>query len=92
MGNAIKKFLSIFADSKMVGQYSHFAWGYGVVLTCAIRGHGTMAAAIFLAVAAVKEFYIDKHFEYQQTALDNTIDLASYALGVGVALLAHHFI
>ena len=87
MGNAIKKFLGVFADSKMVGQYSHFAWGYGVVLTF----YSATTIAVFLGVAAVKEFYIDKHFEYEQTAKQNTIDLSSYALGAAVAIIAHHF-
>ncbi len=87
MGNKIKQFLSVFADSKFVGQYSHFAWAYGVVFTF----YSVTTAAVFLGVAAVKEFYIDKHFEYEQTFKINLLDFSTYALGVAVAIVAHHF-
>ncbi len=88
MGNAIKKFLGIFADASFVGQYSHFAWAYGVVYTF----YSVKVAVGFFVAAAVKEFYIDKHFEYRQTAKQNAIDLGSYTLGIAVAIIARHFL
>jgi hypothetical protein len=87
MGAAIKKFLSVFADAKWVGQYSHFAWAYGVVFTF----YGDWTIAAFLAAASIKEFYVDKHFEFQQSFADNALDFSTYALGVVVAVIAHHF-
>jgi len=44
-----------------------------------------------LGGAAVKEFYIDKHFEANQTFRDNLLDYVGYVTGAVIALCAKHF-
>lgn len=41
-----------------------------------------------LACAAVKEFYIDKHFEDSQSFAMSLEDFAGYVIGTGLALAA----
>ena len=38
--------------------------------------------------AGIKEFYIDKHFEVDQSFNDNLLDFAGYLTGMIVALVA----
>jgi hypothetical protein len=45
-----------------------------------------------LGAAAFKEFYIDKHFEADQSFKDNLTDWVGYATGVGLALLAMRYL
>ena len=56
---------------------------------------GVHAWPWMLAAAAVKEFYIDKHFETNQSFHDNLKDWIGYAVGTGIGLLllrhAHGF-
>ena len=42
--------------------------------------------------AGIKEFYIDKHFEEDQSFIDNLQDFAGYLSGIVVAILAHVYL
>jgi hypothetical protein len=66
---------------------AHCWFAYAVVFT-----FGARYWAIALGAAAVKEFYVDKHFEANQSFHDNLKDWIGYATGVGLAVLAlRHF-
>jgi hypothetical protein len=45
-----------------------------------------------LIAAGVKEFYIDKHFEVDQTFGDNAADFSGYLAGILLAICAHYFL
>ena len=53
---------------------------------------GTSAWPYVLGGAAIKEFYIDKHFEADQSFKDNLTDWIGYAVGTGLGLLALRYV
>lgn len=63
-----------------------FAYAFVYTLYC----HEIVVAA--LIIAAVKEFYIDKHFELSQSFADNLQDFAGYATGVAIAIGMHRWL
>jgi hypothetical protein len=67
---------------------AHCWFAYAVVFTFPYAG--TLVGAVF--AAGVKEFYIDKHFEADQTFIDNLKDFAGYCAGIGLAGAARHFL
>lgn len=60
-------------------------FGYGVVMT--FFSPWLVGAAVI--AAGIKEFYVDKHFEVDQTFTDNLQDFAGYCAGIVLAVLAH---
>lgn len=63
---------------------AHMFFAYAIVYTF----HAHWIPLTVIAIAAVKEFYFDKHFETGQTFMDNLIDFAGYTSGVLLALAA----
>lgn len=81
--------------SWVTGFDSH--WGVVAFLTLFVALKWPHALWPAIAVAevgfAIKEFYIDKHFETtHQTFMMNLTDFGSYTLGVVSALIAKHFL
>ena len=75
---------------KFVAFQAHCWFAYAYVHTFYPHHHWTPYAAA--GAAAVKEFYIDKHFEAGQTFLDNLTDFSGYLVGIALALCANHFL
>ncbi len=73
---------------------AHCWFAYAVVFTLSARCGSCEAWVVAgaLALAALKEFYVDKHFEADQSFDDNLRDFGGYTSGVLVALLARHFL
>ena len=67
---------------------AHLWFAYAVVHT--FYHPAVIASAV--AAAGVKEFYVDKHFEVDQSFNDNLQDFGGYVAGVLAAVLAHHFL
>lgn len=83
MANLLTKIVT----PKFIAFQAHCWFAYAVVFTFGLR---TVPWA--LGAAAVKEFYIDKHFEVDQSFLDNLEDWAGYAIGTFLAVVAwRHF-
>ena len=61
---------------------AHCFFAYFVVFT-----FGAHTWPYMLGAATIKEFYIDKHFEINQTFHDNLKDWVGYVTGIGLALL-----
>ena len=55
-----------------------------------VVGHCGWSAGAIVALAAVKEFWFDKHYEVDQSFLDNLLDWSGYATGalLGCAAVA----
>jgi hypothetical protein len=64
---------------------AHCWFAYAVVFTF---WHPWVIVAVVVA-AAVKEFYVDKHFETGQTFDDNLQDFWGYCTGIALAWVAH---
>jgi len=73
---------------------AHTWFAYSVVFTLtAICGSCTAAIVAGAVIAAgVKEFYVDKHFESDQSFDDNLRDFGGYLTGIVLALLARHYL
>jgi hypothetical protein len=71
---------------------AHCWFAYAVVFTLSLRCGACEAwiVAAALTLAALKEFYIDKHFEADQSFDDNLRDFGGYASGVVVALFVSY--
>ncbi len=67
---------------------AHMWFGYAVVFT--FYGPWTITGAII--AAAVKEFYIDKHYETGQAFTKNLQDFTGYLSGIALACVAHAYI
>jgi len=68
---------------------AHCWFAYAAVYTAmsfSVASNGAIIATAALA-AGIKEFYIDKHFEDDQSFLDNLQDFAGYAAGIALAVL-----
>lgn len=64
---------------------AHVWFSYAVVFTF----YKPEVAAVAVVAAGVKEFYIDKHFEADQSFTDNLTDFSGYCVGVVLAVAAH---
>lgn len=64
---------------------AHCWFAYAFVYT--LFNPAIIVAAV--VIAGVKEFYIDKHFEENQSFRDNLQDFAGYACGIALAILVH---
>lgn len=74
--------------SWVTGFNAHWLFGYALIITFP----SLWAVAVAETAFAIKEFYIDKHFETTpQTFVMNLSDFGSYTLGVVLALVARHF-
>jgi hypothetical protein len=71
---------------------AHMWFAAFVVSTALWYVPATITVSAALALAALKEFYIDKHFETGQTFLDNLRDFAGYASGVAVGWYSQHVV
>jgi hypothetical protein len=71
---------------------AHCWFAYAVVFTLGTRygAYEAWIVAAALALAALKEFYIDKHFEADQSFSDNLRDFVGYASGVVIALFVSY--
>jgi hypothetical protein len=69
---------------------AHCWFAYAYVHTFQPHHHWAFAGTI--GAAAVKEFYIDKHFEQGQSFRDNLTDFAGYLAGAILALCALRFL
>jgi hypothetical protein len=59
-----------------------------VVLVLALFGYNPLKLWVAVAlIAGFKEFYIDKHFEADQTFKDNLLDWLGYMAGATLALI-----
>lgn len=67
---------------------AHCWFAYAIVFTFFNR----WCVAAALIAAGVKEFYVDKHYESDQTFGDNAADFSGYLAGIFLALLARRFI
>jgi hypothetical protein len=74
-----------------LAQSAHFFAAYSVMMTADHfwgKTASLITAGIFMAVAAVKEFWYDANYEIpKQTNFDNILDFSGYAVGTAVALL-----
>jgi hypothetical protein len=69
---------------------AHCWFAYAVVFTF-VPAHPWVSTAA-VAGAAVKEFYVDKHFEANQSFLDNLQDFAGYFVGIVLAVAARRYL
>jgi hypothetical protein len=67
---------------------AHCWFAYAVVFT--FFNPWVVGGAV--VAAGVKEFYIDKHFESDQSFKDNAQDFVGYAVGVVLAVLARVYL
>jgi hypothetical protein len=65
---------------------AHCWFAYAVVYTC---GGALWAALAMAAIAAFKEFYVDKHYEVAQSFRDNLEDFGGYLTGIMLAVMVH---
>lgn len=72
-----------------VAWQAHMWFAAFVVSSALWYAPATIVVSAVLACAALKEFFIDKHFESGQSFLDNLRDFAGYAVGVGVGYFAN---
>jgi hypothetical protein len=63
---------------------AHVWFAAFVVSTALWYAPATVVVALALGAAALKEFFIDKHFEAHQSFLDNLRDFAGYTVGTGI--------
>ena len=75
---------------KFITFQAHCWFAYAFVHT--FQPHHWWALYAMLGGAAVKEFYIDKHFEQSQNFDDNLVDWIGYATGTGLALCALRYL
>ncbi len=67
---------------------AHCWFAYAIAITFP---HGWVAGLVVMG-AAVKEFYVDKHFELDQSFLDDLRDFVGYCAGVALALAAVRYV
>ena len=67
---------------------AHCWFAYALVFT--FFSPWVVGAAVL--AAGVKEFYVDKHDEANQSFDDNARDFAGYCVGIALAALARHFL
>ena len=75
-------------NPEFIAQAAHALTGYGVALTAAYFGWSLwLAAALFVAYAALKEFWFDLNFETpKQTIWDSMLDFTFYLVGLAIGL------
>jgi hypothetical protein len=62
--------------------FNSHCWFAAFWITVAFLFQVPYAISVLLAGAALKEFYVDKHFENGQTFWDNMVDWLGYFTGV----------
>lgn len=89
----MSNFLQRLVTPAFVTFQAHCWFAYAVVFTpyAFQRPWATMAALVWAALFAIKEFYVDKHFELDQTFRVNLADFSGYATGITLGLFAGHF-
>jgi hypothetical protein len=85
MSAALKNFFDKYITVGFITAQAHAWFAYAVVYTF----FSLQAIAWMLGAAMVKEFYIDKHFEANQTFKDNLTDFSEYLAGVVVCCVIH---
>ena len=84
----MKNLLTKIVTPGFIAFQAHCWFAYAIVYT--FHSPQTVIAMIF--AAAIKEFYIDKHFEIGQTFDDNLGDFCGYLAGIVLAVLAVNYI
>ena len=79
-------FLDKIVTPKFVAFQAHCWFAYALVFTFPVM------LWYVIAGAAVKEFYVDKHYESHQTFRDDLEDWGGYCSGVVLAVAARHFL
>jgi multisubunit Na+/H+ antiporter MnhB subunit len=78
-------------DPTYLAQAAHLLGAYSVMITAGhFWGHVgcIIAAIVFTALTAVKEFWYDANYEIpKQTNFDNILDFSMYAVGTIIGLL-----
>ena len=81
------KILDRIVTPAFVAFQAHTWFAYAIVFT-----FGEHMLPWVVGAAAVKEFYIDKHFESAQSFLDNLEDWLGYLAGATLAALALRYL
>jgi hypothetical protein len=83
----MQSWLAKIVTPKFIAFNAHCWFAYAVVITLPFPE----TAPAVLVGAAIKEFYIDKHYENGQTFIDNSQDFLGYVTGTILALLIRRF-
>ena len=86
--NRIMNILTKIVTPAFIAFNAHCWFAYAIVFT-----FPSSRIAWYVALAAaIKEFYVDKHFEVGQTFDDNLQDFLGYVTGIILAMLVHRFV
>jgi hypothetical protein len=85
----MKNFLTSIVTPAFITFNAHCWFAYALVCTF---HDNYWAAGVVVILAGVKEFYVDKHWEIDQTFDDNLQDFMGYLTGVVFALMVHRFL
>ncbi|MDE2098491.1 MAG: hypothetical protein KGL39_14655 [Patescibacteria group bacterium] len=80
---AIKSFFQRVVTWPFIGAMAHCWFAYSMLMTWP----SWRTAAIVGASTAIKEFYVDKHFEHDQTFKKNALDWLYYLAGLALAAI-----